>query len=75
MRSSLICLTTSFLVGVPASFYAGVVSIGRSMVAVNAEVCAERDHAELECILRVAEGTLTYVAVGKDSRPGRFPPA
>lgn len=55
-------------VGDLVSFYAEVVSVGRTSITVNVEVYAQRRPEELECV-KVTEATLIYVAVDNDRRP------
>jgi acyl-CoA thioesterase YciA len=55
-------------VGDLVSFYAEVVSVGRTSITVNVEVYAQRRPEEVECV-KVTEATLTYVAVDNNRRP------
>ena len=55
-------------VGDLVSFYAEVVSVGRTSITVNVEVYAQRRPEELECV-KVTEATLIYVAVDNNRRP------
>ena len=62
------------LIGDLVSFYADIARVGRTSITVNVEVYAERkrDPGE-EITVKVTEATLTYVAVGEDSRPRPIP--
>jgi len=55
-------------VGDLVSFYAEVVSVGRTSITVNVEVYAQR-RPEREIAVKVTEATLTYVAVDETRRP------
>lgn len=55
-------------VGDLVSFYAEVVSVGRTSITVNVEVYAQRRPDEQICV-KVTEATLTYVAVDNNRRP------
>jgi acyl-CoA thioesterase YciA len=55
-------------VGDLVSFYADVVSVGRTSITVNVEVYAQRRPDEQICV-KVTEATLTYVAVDNNRRP------
>ena len=57
-------------VGDLVSFYAEVVSIGRTSVTVDVEVFAERD-PENPVVVKVTEARLTYVAL--DDKGGKRP--
>ena len=54
------------------SFYTHIVKVGRTSITVNVEVYAQRDPVEPTCV-KVAEATLTYVAVSDDRRPRVVP--
>jgi acyl-CoA thioesterase YciA len=60
------------LVGDVVSFYAEIVRIGRTSITVDVAVYSQRDPAMPTCV-KVTEATLTYVAVGDDSRPRPVP--
>jgi acyl-CoA thioesterase YciA len=55
-------------VGDLVSFYAEIVSVGRTSITVNVEVYAQRRPDEQICV-KVTEATLTYVAVDNNRRP------
>ncbi len=59
-------------VGDLVSFYADVVSVGRTSVTVDVEVYAERD-PENPVVVKVTEATLTYVAVDDKGRKRPIP--
>ncbi len=59
-------------VGDVVSFYADVVSVGRTSITVNVEVYAQRRPDREECV-KVTEATLTYVAVDNERRPRVVP--
>ena len=59
-------------VGDLVSCYAQVARIGRTSLAVNVEIYAERDRGGHE-IIKVTEATLTYVAVYDDRKPRIVP--
>lgn len=59
-------------VGDLVSFYADVVSVGRTSVTVDVEVYAERD-PENPVVVKVTEATLTYVAVDHKGRKRPIP--
>lgn len=61
-------------VGDLVSFYARVASVGRTSVAVDVEVFAQR-HPEKPITVKVTEARLTYVAVGGDGTKREIPPA
>ena len=61
-------------VGDLVSFYAEVVSIGRTSITVDVEVFAERD-PENPMVVKVTEATLTYVALDDKGRKRPIPPA
>ncbi len=61
-------------VGDLVSCYSKVVGTGRSSVRVEVEVFAQRERGNLECE-RVAEATLTYVAIDAQRRPRPLPDA
>lgn len=61
-------------VGDLVSFYARVASVGRTSVAVDVEVFAQR-HPEKPITVKVTEARLTYVAVGADGTKREIPPA
>jgi acyl-CoA thioesterase YciA len=56
------------LVGDLVTFYAQVSRIGRTSIAVDVEVYAQRDPEDTVTV-KVTEASLTYVAVGADRRP------
>jgi acyl-CoA thioesterase YciA len=55
-------------VGDLISFYADVTRIGNTSVTVAVDVYAERLQ-EAECVVKVTEAVLTYVAIDEDGRP------
>ena len=59
-------------VGDLVSFYAEVVSIGRTSITVDVEVYAERD-PESPVVVKVTEATLTYVALDDQGRKRPIP--
>lgn len=59
-------------VGDLVSFYAEVVSVGRTSVTVAVEVFAERNH-ENPVVVKVTEAALTYVAVDEQGRKRPIP--
>lgn len=61
-------------VGDLVSFYAEVVSVGRTSITVDVEVFAERD-PENPVVVRVTDATLTYVALDDKGRKRPLPPA
>lgn len=60
-------------VGDLVSFYAEVVSVGRTSITVDVEVFAERD-PENPVVVRVTDATLTYVALDDKGRKRPLPP-
>lgn len=60
-------------VGDLVSFYARVVSVGRTSITVDVQVFAER-HPEDPLIVKVTEATLTYVALDGDGVKRPVPP-
>lgn len=60
-------------VGDLVSFYADVVSTGRTSVTVDVEVYAERD-PENPVVVKVTEARLTYVALDDKGRKRPMPP-
>lgn len=60
-------------VGDLVSFYADIVSVGRTSVTVDVEVFAERN-PENPVVVRVTEATLTYVALDDKGRKRPVPP-
>jgi len=60
-------------VGDLVSFYADVVSVGRTSITVNVEVYAQRRPDEEICV-KVTAATLTYVAVDNNRRPRSVSP-
>jgi acyl-CoA thioesterase YciA len=61
-------------VGDLVSFYAEIVSIGRTSITVDVEVFAERD-PENPVVVKVTEATLTYVALDDKGRKRPIPEA
>lgn len=61
-------------VGDLVSFYAEVVSVGRTSITVDVAVFAERD-PENPVVVRVTDATLTYVALDDKGRKRPLPPA
>src|SRR5512134_3680499 len=60
-------------IGDLVSFYATIARIGRTSIAVDVEVYAQRNPTDVICV-KVTEASLTYVAVGSDGRPRELPP-
>jgi len=60
-------------VGDLVSFYAEIVSVGRTSVTVDVEVYAER-HPEDPLVVKVTEARLTYVAVDEQGIKRDIPP-
>ena len=60
------------LVGDEVSFYATLVSEGRSSMKIHVE--AWRRAREVEDTEKVTEATITYVSIGADRRPLPLPP-
>ena len=56
------------LVGDVVSFFGKVVRVGRTSLAVDVEVYAQRNPGDVVTV-KVTEASLTYVAVGADRRP------
>lgn len=56
------------LVGDLVTFYAEIRRVGRTSIAVDVEVWAQRNPTDMETV-KVTEASLTYVAVGPDRRP------
>jgi acyl-CoA thioesterase YciA len=56
------------LVGDLVTFFAEVTRIGRTSIAIDVEVYAQRNPRDLITV-KVTEASLTYVAVGADGRP------
>lgn len=54
------------------SFYANITKVGRTSIAVNVEVYAQRDPEQPTCV-KVTEATLTYVAVDENRKPRIVP--
>ncbi len=61
------------LIGDLVSFYARIGRSGRTSIAVDVEVYAQRNPGDVICV-KVTEASLTYVAVGPDRRPRQLPP-
>lgn len=59
-------------VGDVVSFYAQIVKVGHTSIAVRVEVYAQRDPARPTCV-KVTEALLTYVAVDEDRKPRAVP--
>lgn len=59
-------------VGDLVSGYAEIVEVGRTSIRVGVEVYAQRERGHLECY-RVAQATLTYVAIDADGLPRPVP--
>jgi acyl-CoA thioesterase YciA len=59
-------------IGDLVSFYGEVVRIGRTSVAVEVEVFAQRRPEDIE-VYKVTEALITYVAVGKGGEKRRIP--
>jgi len=60
-------------VGDLVSFYADIVSTGKSSIKVRVEVYAERmDKGEIDCV-KVTEATLVYVAIDENRKPRMLP--
>ena len=60
-------------VGDLLSFYASIVTTGRTSITVEVEVYAERRRLQLETV-KVTEATLTYVATDDQRRSRELPP-
>lgn len=60
------------LVGDLVSCYAELEHKGRSSVRIRVEVFTERDR-DPDTLAMVAESSITYVAIGEDSRPRELP--
>jgi len=60
------------LIGDVVSFYATISRTGRTSIAVDVEVYAQRNPGDVICV-KVTEANLTYVAVGADRRPRELP--
>ena len=60
-------------VGELVSFYADIVSVGRTSISVSVEVYVERGPGKNE-VDKVTEATLTYVAVDEQGRKRELPP-
>src|SRR5690554_2374405 len=60
-------------VGDLLSFYAEIVKVGRTSIAVSVEVFAERRRMATE-VVKVTEATLTYVATDETRRSRPLPP-
>ncbi|SFL05907.1 acyl-CoA thioesterase YciA [Nitrosomonas aestuarii] len=65
------------LVGDLVSFYADIVSVGRTSITVDVAVYAQRGAREggEEICIKVTEAVLTYVAIDNDRRPREVPKA
>jgi acyl-CoA thioesterase YciA len=61
------------LIGDLVTFYATIARVGRTSIAVDVEVYAQRNPTDVICV-KVTEASLTYVAVGSDRRPRELPP-
>lgn len=61
-------------VGDVVSFYARIVSVGRTSITVDVQVYAERDPAH-PIVVKVTEATLTYVCLNADGSKRALPPA
>lgn len=61
-------ITTQYLV----SFYASVARVGNTSITVDVTVYAETGYENIQ-IKKVAEATLTYVAVGEDGQKLNIP--
>ncbi|MDB5452651.1 MAG: acyl-CoA thioesterase [Caulobacteraceae bacterium] len=59
------------VVGDEVSFYASLISEGRSSMKIHVE--AWRRHREAEDTVKVTEATFTYVALGDDRKPRPLP--
>ena len=62
------------LIGDLVSFYATIARVGRTSIAVDVEVYAQRNPTDVVTV-KVTEANLTYVATGADRRPRPVPPA
>ena len=60
-------------VGDLVTFYGDIVRVGRTSIAIDVEVYAQRNPDDLVTV-KVTEASLTYVAVGADGRPRPMPP-
>jgi acyl-CoA thioesterase YciA len=61
-------------VGDLLSFYAEIISTGKTSVTVLVEVYAERQHMQSD-VVKVTEATFTYVATDDSRRPRALPPS
>ena len=61
-------------VGDLLSFYADIIRVGRTSIAVRVEVWAQRNRLNDECV-KVTEATLTYVATDDERQPREVPSA
>ncbi len=61
-------------VGDLLSFYAEIISTGKTSVTVLVEVYAERQHMQSD-VVKVTEATFTYVATDDSRRPRTLPPS
>ena len=61
------------MIGDVVSFYARISRVGRTSIAIDVEVYAQRNPGDVICV-KVTEASLTYVAVGADRRPRQLPP-
>ena len=60
------------LIGDVVSFYSTIARVGRTSIAIDVEVYAQRNPGDVICV-KVTEASLTYVAVGLDRRPRDLP--
>ncbi|MDR1276444.1 MAG: acyl-CoA thioesterase [Candidatus Accumulibacter sp.] len=62
------------VIGDIVSFYADIVSTGKTSIKVAVSVYAERN-PENPVVIKVTEALLTYVAIGLDGKKRALPPA
>jgi len=60
-------------IGDLVSFYADIVSTGKSSIKVRVEVYAERMQKGVTDCVKVTEATLVYVAIDKEGKPRHLP--
>ncbi len=61
-------------VGDLVSFFAEVVSTGRTSINVKVDVFAERRYGDTRSVVKVTEATLTYVAIDENRKPRPLAP-
>jgi len=60
-------------IGDLVSFYADVISTGKTSITVRVEVYAERMHQGVTSCVKVTEATLVYVAIDEHGKPRVLP--